>query len=88
MVLLKEILILKLAVKHNNGIINLCSRKEAIRSLIVKGLIHVATKGYLIVDEIVTSFIESGNKVSSVIFENGILLRNETRLKEEFNYNI
>jgi hypothetical protein len=59
----EEINILKTAVNHNNGFINLRSDTEAIKSLIIKGLIEIKF------DENTKDYDLSVSRAAKVIFK-------------------
>ncbi len=57
----EELLVLSLAVNHNNSIVNLCNKTDSIRSLMTKGLIKLNDDGLLVVDKIIELLIKTGN---------------------------
>lgn len=58
----KEFEVLKIAVEHNHGILNLLSNKDAIFSLYKKGLINISDNNYFIVkDSIISIFKKNSN---------------------------
>ena len=64
----EELLIMSLAVSHNNGIINLCNKTDSIRSLMMKGLVKLNDNGLLVVDDTFKLLLKTGNSNGCVAF--------------------
>ena len=63
-----ELLILKLAVLHNNNVINLMSQKDDIKNLMNKGLLHISENGCsLVVDKIVEVIIKTDTHKGNMV---------------------
>ena len=63
-----ELLILKLAVLHNNNTVNLMNRTEDIKNLMNKGLLHISENGCsLVVDKIVEVIIKTNTHKGNMV---------------------
>lgn len=69
----EEVLMLKMAVNHNNGIINLCNRVEAAKSLFVKGLVHLSDDGeFMVVSPSIEKLIRTEKVMGCMMVEDAI----------------
>ncbi len=84
-----ELLILKLAVLHNNNIVNLMSQTDDIKNLMNKGLLHISENGCsLIVDKIVEVIIKTNtHKGNMVVAEYDEVNKSANKSKNKINNN-
>ena len=67
-----ELLVLKLAVNHNNGIVNLCNKTDTIRSLMMKGLVKLNDDGLLAVDNTIATLLKTKNANGCLAFNKNL----------------
>ena len=79
----EELLVLKLAVNHNGNIVNLCNKKDTIRSLFTKGLLKLSEDGaFVVVNRLVEILIKTEKTAGCLMVGNNL----SEELNNESNY--